>query len=983
MITSKDSSHNTTKLLPYLKFALLSATAVFPCTQALATIEHDAKIPQLVFAAQELEEALDEAGRNNLDISIRVEPYASKPESFEIRVLGPERIEIIGTDSNGAMYGGLELADRVQLGLPLQNHSGTPFVAKRGIKFNIPWDARSPSYDDTGFSAQTNIETMYDFEFWKAFIDDLARYRYNVLSLWSTTPFANLVKLEKYPEAVLEDVYRMKDGLLKPRQPRDLFKSFDTDKNGAIEPQDGTIELVMKLSMDDKITHWKRVFQHAADRGIEIYLFSWNVFTHGATGKHGITQDQTNPKTIEYMRTLVREVLLTYPQISGVGVCSGENDREELDETPESTEHFIYKTYGLAVMDVKQQQPDRKIRFIFRRHGSKADWVREAFKDYTGGELNAEVKYAVAHLYSSRRPQEWETRIVAEGWNQDFKVWLNLRNDDIFMHRWGSPDFVRDFIKWIPHKDSPGFMMGSDGYVWARDFTPKNPKLNGQMEIDKHWYKFRLWGQLAYDNALGNDYWQAVLAHRFPGVDAALLRDTWESVSEIIPQLNRAVWSGTDAGFAAENCMSWLSPASDGFLTLEDYYFARPPMILDRIDNAPDPQCVSVTVWAEAEVSGKSNTLKGLNPLQVADILDGFAQAADDALPRLRAQAGDNLELRETLLDIESMAHLGHYYADRQRGAAKLALFRAGKSKDRAAHKEAVAHLEAAVVHWKAYADVLEPRYTPTLMARTYQMDWMKTLGLVKKEVETVRQEGDFPEVVFEGVADGDKLPVGANLRVQVNASDRDGIDKVKLYVNGLLLDAEPTEDSYVWSAASDELLGDLPEGFYRIEAVAIDRHGVSGRTSATIKVGSPKAKSANNWADNMHQVLLTDGEIWKVDVGHEIVIPLRRLESTLTFGADGKIILQDDLTNVITFRANAKTKLGRHHAIFERGKLATYTQWPGDEEVFEIWQSFKSRKIEHQGPFKLGITQDKRVACFTEENGKVEIVWFYNPVKW
>lgn len=965
------------------QFALLLAAAVFQQVHVFAAIEHDAGVSPLAFAAEELEAALSAAGKENLQVGLRVEMDASKPEAFQIRVMGPDRIEIVGTDVNGAMYGGLELADRVALGLPLENQEGTPFVGKRGIKFNLPWDARSPSYDDTGFSAQMNIETMYDLGFWTAFIDDMARYRYNVLSLWSTAPYANLVKLEDYPEAVLEDVYRMKDGLLQPRQPRDLFKTFDRDKNETIDAADGVLELVMKLSMDEKTAHWQKVFQHAADRGIEIYLFSWNVFTHGATGKYGITQDQTNSKTIEYMRTLVREALLAYPQIAGVGVCSGENDREELDDTPDSTEHYIFKTYGRAIMDVMEQQPDRKIRFIHRRHGSDPDRVREAFKDYTGGVLDTSVKYAVAHIYSSRRPQEWENRIEGEGWNKDFKVWLNLRNDDIFMHRWGSPDFVREFIRWMPHEDSPGFMMGSDGYVWARDFTSKNPELRGQMEIDKHWYKFRLWGQLAYNNELGNDYWEAVLAHRFPTVDAPLLHDAWESVSEIIPQLNRSAWSGTDAGFAAEGCMSWLSPASDGFLTIGDYYFDRPPMPLSRIDNGPDPQCVSVIDWAEAKVSGKTNTLKGITPLQVADNLDRFAQAADDALPRLRAQAGDGLELQETLLDIESMAHLGRYYADKLRGAAKLALFHAGNSQDRAAHKESVAHLEEAVLHWRAYANGLEPRYIPTLMARTYQMDWMKTLRYVEEEVETVRQQGDFPEVAFEGLEDGDSVAVGTDLRIKVNASDQDGIDTVKLYVNGLLLNAEKSKKAYVWSASSDEILKNLAEGFYQIEAVAIDKNGISGSMSATLKAGSPKPKALNDWEDNIHRVLLSEGEMWKVDVDDEIVIPLERLERTLTFGGDGKIILRDDLTNAITFRANSKTATGRHHAIFENGKLTTYTNWPGDDEVLEIWQSFKNREFRQKGPFKLGITQGKRVVCFTEENGEAEIVWAYEPVNW
>jgi hypothetical protein len=944
-----------------------------------ASVEYDAEHPQLAFAAQELEYALKETRREDLQVALIVRLDDSSPEAFQIRSVTPTQVEVTGSDATGAMYGGLEVAELLRLRLPIDDQDQEPFVEKRGIKFNIPWDARSPSYDDTGDSAQKNIETMYDFEFWRAYLDDLARYRYNMLSLWSTHPYANLVKLEDYPEAILEDIYRMKDGLIQPHHPRDLFKSFDTDGDGAITPEDGTIELVKKMTMDEKIAHWKRVFQYAEDRGVEIYLFSWNVFTHGATGKYGITQDQTNPTTIDYVRKSVREALLMYPQISGIGVCSGENDRRELDGTSDSTEHYIFKTYGRAIMDVKKGQPNREIRFIHRRHGSEPYWVRDAFKDYTGGPLYSSVKYAVAHIYSSRRPQEWERRIIEDGWIQDFKVYLNLRNDDIFMHRWGSPDFVREFIRWMPHEDSPGFYMGSDGYVWARDCISKNPAIAGQLEIVKHWYRFRLWGQLAYNNQLGDDYWQAVLKHRFPSADAKLLHDTWQTVSEITPQLNRSVWTATDAGFAAEGCMALFSHL--GFLTVDDYHFDREPMPLSRIENAPDPQCISVAKWAQAYLAGDAKTLKGLTPLQVADNLDGFAQAADDALPRLRSQVGDNEELLETLLDIESMAHLGRYYADKMRGAAKLALFRVGDRQDSKVHSEAVAHLEGAVLHWKAYADVLGSHYHPSLMARTHHMDWNKTFEFVKDEVVTVRQEGDFPEVRFTNLQGGDSFPVGTDLRVDVTASDGDGIDEVKLYVNGLLLQAEDSTGPYVWSASSDEQLKNLREKFYRVEAVAIDKNGVVSRKVATIEVGNPKPGSENDWKDEIHRVFLSDGEILKSDKGDEVTFDLPRLECWFRFGGDGKMILRDEAADVIIWRANSKTEAGRHHAEFKNGKLTTYTDWPGGSDVNEIWTSVRNMKIRHKGPFKFGVTRGKKVVCFSEEDGETEIVWGYKPL--
>lgn len=938
-----------------------------------ADVEHDARVPQLAFAARELEAAMKEAGRDGLHVALTVRPDAASPEAFEIRPAGPDRVEVIGTDATGAMYGGLDVADGIRLGLPIAAKKRAPFVAKRGIKFNIPWDARTPSYDDTGDAAQNNIATIWDFGFWVAYLDDLARYRYNVLSLWSTHPYPNLVRLEDYPEAVLEDVYRVKDGTLRPEFNNKL-RNLDTDGDGILEVEDGTIELVKKMTFDEKIAHWKRVFRHAQDRGIEIYLFSWNVFTFGATGKHGITQDQTNPVTIDYLRKSVRQALLTYPQIAGIGVCSGENDRRELDGTKDSTEHYIFKTYGRGIMDAQKEDPGRKVRFIHRRHGSEPQYVLDAFKDYTGGVLDASVKYAVAHMYSSRRPQEWEKRAVEDGWSGDFKVFLNLRNDDLFMHRWGSPDFVREFIRWMPLDHSPGFYMGSDGYVWGREFISNRPEVAGQLEIVKHWYRFRLWGQLAYDNELGDDYWKAVLKHRFPGVDAGRLRDVWETVSEIVPQLNRSVWASTDADFAPEGCMQ-----RSGFLTLEDYHFARGPMKLDRIDDPPDPMCLSVTGWAQAVVAGKAGRLKGLTPLQVADTLDGYAQAADDALPELRSQAGDHVELRETLLDIESMAHLGRYYADKMRGAAKLALFRAGGRQDRDAHAEAVAHLEDAVGHWKAYAAVLDSHYRPSLTARTHYLDWNATLKQVKQEVATVRREGDFPDVAFARLRDGDRFPVGTDLRVEVLASDTDGLDVVKLYVNGLRVRGEASKGPCVWSASSDDELKGLKEGFYRVEAVAVDRNGIAVRRTATLQVGDPEPGTEDAWRDEIHHVFLKDGEGFTSDEDDEVKIDLPRLECKFMFKSDGKLILRDQAANAIIWKANSKTEDGRHHAVFKGGRLVTYTGWPGDRERHDIWKS-KTAKGRYEGPFAFAVTRGRKVVCYTQEGDGTKIVWEYAP---
>jgi hypothetical protein len=53
--------------------------------------------------------------------------------------------------------------------------------------------------------------------------------------------------------------------------------------------------------------------------------------------------------------------------------------------------------------------------------------------------------------------------------------------------------------------------MGSDGYVWGREFISKHPKTPRELEIDKHWYNFMLWGRMGYDPEMPENVLKACL----------------------------------------------------------------------------------------------------------------------------------------------------------------------------------------------------------------------------------------------------------------------------------------------------------------------------------------------------------------------------------------------------------------------------------------------------------------------------------------
>ena len=56
---------------------------------------------------------------------------------------------------------------------------------------------------------------------------------------------------------------------------------------------------------------------------------------------------------------------------------------------------------------------------------------------------------------------------------------------------------MRQFIRNIPYDVSRGYYYGSDGYVWGREFLSTEPQMPRQLDMDKHWYHWMLWGARA------------------------------------------------------------------------------------------------------------------------------------------------------------------------------------------------------------------------------------------------------------------------------------------------------------------------------------------------------------------------------------------------------------------------------------------------------------------------------------------------------
>ncbi len=711
------------------KFALLAALTValsMPAIDATLEVINDPVTGGPgKFAAEEIRrEALARGMTLSADpAATRVSLLVGKEsnavaQSYSIRVKqegGGRTITVRGADPAGAMYGGLDVAEAIRTGTlgSLKDSDHSPHIARRGIKFNIPLDLRTPSYSDCSDAGQANIPVMWEHEFWTDFLDSMARHRYNVLSLWSLHPFPSLVKVPEFPEVALADVWRTR---------AKLDDTFSFKGNDMVRPAMlADHEVVKRLTIDAKIAFWRWVMQQAADRGIQLYFFTWNVFTFGAEGKHGITNDMENEITKKYFRASVREMVKTYPLLAGMGITAGEGMPHTMDSKVK--EAWLWDTYGEGVRDALKDDPQREFRMIHRFHWTAQSEILDAFKEYPGP-FEFSFKYSVAHMYSITNPPF--IKPLLEGLAPGRKTWLTVRNDDIYTFRFGDPVYARDYIRNMPPTDKmAGFYMGPDGYIWGRDFLERHPDPGPRpLVMEKQWYSFMLWGRLAYDPSLPDAHFERVLAARHPKASSPHLFRALQGAAQVMPLTTRFFWGDIDLKWYPEACLS--HPKSKGFYTVRHF--------MNGI-TMPGADVLCIRDWRIRLTARKP--MEQTTPLEIADALDGAAAAAFAALDRLRDAASEDADLRKTVNDCEALAWLGRYYASKIRGACALALF--DVNSDKREQEAALRHLGEAHSHWKRYAAVRDAHYVPALYNRVGYVDVTALTEKVAADLDIAR----------------------------------------------------------------------------------------------------------------------------------------------------------------------------------------------------------------------------------------------------
>jgi hypothetical protein len=674
-------------------------------------------------------------------------PKPAVPQAYAIRVKKSGSLHdilVLGFDAVGTMYGGLDIAEAISMNAldSLSDRDHAPYVAERGIKFNIPLDVRTPSYSDGGDAGQAAIAQVWDISFWQEYLDEMARQRLTTLSLWNLHPFPSLVTVPEYPAVALSDVKRT----LVPFTKVDLRGPGIWNAKNMGKPED--LEVVKVMTPAQKTDFWNQVLDLAEARGVSVYIFTWNIFTDGLEGNpYGIPEDTESPAkkqnsdiTRQYFRASVRTLLTKLPKLAGIGVTGG----EAMSGDAEAKERWLADTYGEGMNDVKMgytvtdpsgaqtvipPNPKRQLRLIHRLHQVTYSQINAAFGKFKNNfTVDTSHKYSAAHTFSTTKPTFKLKDIIAAP--PEDQIWLTVRFDDQYNVRWGDPDFVRAWVNNLPSGTNgegetklKGFYMGADGYPWARRSNTKDSSFN-QLDIKRWWYTQSLFGRLSYDPTLTNEYFNKLVAARLDVTlpTATALNNGLAFASQITPWLLRYYLDGgNDYKYFPEGCL-----ALTGFINVTQYGSNRP--IGSEDGNGQSP--LRLEKFCAEEI-------KGNKPIDISVEIENAVNNALKAIATVTNDPGKP-ELNQVLADIRILAAMGKYYVAKFRGARDLKyaeIFQADTAKSATYRASAVAHLTNALALWTTYADLAAEVYYPTWINRIGLFDLKGTIPAVANDI--------------------------------------------------------------------------------------------------------------------------------------------------------------------------------------------------------------------------------------------------------
>lgn len=702
-----------------------------------------------------------------------------KPESFAIARSGKD-IAILGSDEAGAMYGCLELAERLDMVGRIALDIRTPIVQSPKVEFRavnpfltVPY---KESEEDWWFLRE---------DYWAGYLDQLARARinwvdlhgmYDVKTTWFPSIYPYFITSERFPEAGAE--------------PEVARRNLDMLNN---------------------------VIRMAGERGIRFAIMSYSA-TWDGPGLRKSPYENTEENLAAYTREVVRKMIEACPDLAMIGFRIGESGKSE---------SFFKDSYVPAI-----KEAGRPIDMYTRTWLSSKPPIIKIGDDFPG-RFFIEIKYngeqfGPPYMVAGGRMQGWHSYSYQDYYSypRNYRIIYQLRaNGTHRVFPWGSPELAARANECSLLGGAIGLCVEPiDAYYPKHDFRHRDDSPNQWYEwnYQRDWFWYGVWGRTAYDPSLASrdDIWAAMFASRF-GKDAARdLLNAMKWASMIVPD----AYSSYSLGPDHRNHAPELEWGGD---------------VRKWADGQPfDTQNIqSPREYADRLVRG--DFAATATPMQMADRLAGEARSTRYYLTLARRKVNDPTpEFDDLVTELRALSYLADYYAHKLRAAALFAVMEASSDVEGDALSGAGRireELALARGAWESLAAIGDEHYKPfvdTLRMGTEEYAWsqegtkldgdLRALEEAVAEIKASGPAGTAPRVGARGDATGPSVTDASSkllpsdseyakrLQVTVLVTDPSGVAKV-------MLKTKPMPSERVWSLAPME----LRDGLYRAEVVA------------------------------------------------------------------------------------------------------------------------------------------------------------------
>jgi hypothetical protein len=546
-------------------------------------------------------------------------------EAFLLKRVGDTWI-VAGSDPSGALYGSLELAERIQKAgaLPLElDFEDHPSLKLRGAcigmqKTEITYEGAEYDYPYT----PENFPFFYDKAVWIRYLDFLVDGRMNTLYLWNGHPFTSLLKLPRYPEA----------------------------------------QELSDAQLDQNIAMFRWLTEEADRRGIWIVQGFYNIhLSHTFARAHGVPYhlSQPTPLASEYTRYVISQFIQQYPNV-GLLITLGEAMAPQYGAEWMSQTIIPGVKDGLAALGTTIEPP-----IVVRAHATDIKAVMDASLP----------------LYKNID--------TMEKWNGESLTWTDvrgtIRDKDVMLaelapihianvhilanlepFRWGDPDFIRKCILSFQKIGISGLHLYPLRYWdWPNSADNTQPLLP---QIDRDWIWYEAWARYAWnpnrDPDAEHKYWVRRFAEKFGSAQAGEhLLAAYELSGPCAPSLlpRIGITEGNREAFSLGLLMTQLIDANR--------YHPEPTLWTGEA-----PEGERLDDYVKREFTHQPHV--GETPIGVAaQVTESSAQAVQEAEEAGQYVTQDRAEYERILNDMRCIHTLMQYYNAKTQAAELVMLY--------------------------------------------------------------------------------------------------------------------------------------------------------------------------------------------------------------------------------------------------------------------------------------------------------------------